>query len=241
MRDAAVVAQKGGAGAEAGGELGQGQRVPDGVAGEMDAAIGFGFAGDEDDFGLRESVCDLLPIFEGPVFLGGAAADVDGDAGVVGGMMREVGTVEVLVFEIHGELLQAFRELFGCVCSAFLNLWGAFDEGFHSDALETGAEEAIGIVEEADDEIEAAEVLGEGFVDGGCFGEQRGHGAVFEAADGIGEACGAGEFGDGGVADDFEMAAGNGFAQELERGEGEDEVANRTATNDEDSGLRVHQ
>jgi hypothetical protein len=64
---------------------------------------------------------------------------------------------------------------------------------------------------------------------------------MFETAHGISEAGAAGEFGDGRIADDFEMAAGDGFAQQADRRQREDEIANRTATNDENAGLRLHQ
>ena len=64
---------------------------------------------------------------------------------------------------------------------------------------------------------------------------------MFETAHGIGEASGAGEFGDGGIADDFKVATSDGFTQQADGGQREDEVANRTATNDENAGRRVHQ
>ena len=88
----------------------------------------------------------MEPVFEGPVFLFGTAADVDGDAGLVGGLGLEVGAVEVVVFQEHGELFEALGELPGGVGAFGLYEGEALNEGFDADAFEAGAEEAVGIV-----------------------------------------------------------------------------------------------
>ena len=56
-----------------------------------------------------------------------------------------------------------------------------------------------------------------------------------EAANFIGQASGACELGNAGITQDREMTAGNIFPQQSDRGERQDEVANGTTTDDEDS------
>ena len=50
--------------------------------------------------------------------------------------------------------------------AAGLHAWGALDEGLHPHALQAGADQAIRIVQKADHEVKAAQMLCQRFING---------------------------------------------------------------------------
>ena len=185
-------------------------------------------------FALGEGLEDGEPVFEGPGFLGGAAAGVEDEVGGGGGGGKVWGDGEVGggVFEEEGDFFEGAGELGGGGSLAWEDAVGALDEGFDAEAFEVAAEVAVGVEEVADDEVEGSEVVGDFLLDGGAGGEERGEVAVAEAAGVVGEAGGEGEVGDAGVTEDFEVAVGDAFSEEAYGGQGEDEVTDGAATDD---------
>ena len=102
-------------------------------------------------------------------------------------------------------------------------------------ATEIGLEEVVGIVEVADDLLEAREVFHQvpGQIRPG--NEESGEAAVFDRPCGVRVVAALGEGDDVLVAENLEMGVRKVFAEQADSGEGEDEVPDGPAADDEDA------
>ena len=253
--DAGIVADEEGGAGEDGGEEGEFEVFGEeagwlrGEGGEGEELGVIGFTADEEDPWLvvegKEPEEEDFPVFEWPIFQRAAASWMDSDEwsggvaeegfgeGVIGG-----GGVEEWggVIEEKGKALEGFGELEGDVFGG-VGAGVSWEEVFDTCASEIGFEEEIGVEEVADDLVEAGEVVDEIWGEGGVGDEESREGGVFDGAGGIGVESSLGEGGDVGVAEDFEVGGGEVFSEESDRGEGEDEIADGTAPDDENAGL----
>lgn len=267
VADAAVVTEEAGALAglllEEGDEGGEGNLVPGGEdetgsgqawRGVEETPLLLGLAGDEDEAeGLAvwraggEGFEDLGPAVQRPGFGGGTAAGMEEEVGWQRGGVGvgveaggEVGEARGGIVKEEGQTFERASELGRGRALAGLDAVRALDEGFDAEAFEVAAEMAVGVEEVADDQVEGAKVGGDVVTDGSAGSEEGCHFPVAKTAHRIGETGGESEVGDAGIAEDLEVASGEVFAQEPDGRQGEDEVANRAATDDEDAGSGAH-
>ena len=169
---------------------------------------------------------------DGDEWGGGVAEEGFGEGVIAGGGVEEWGGV----IEEKGKALEGFGELEGDVFGG-VGAGVSWEEVFDASASEIGFEEEIGVEEVADDLVEAGEVVDEIWGEGGVGDEESREGGVFDGAGGIGVESSLGEGGDVGVAKDFEVGGGEVISEEADRGEGEDEIADGTAPDDENARL----
>ena len=184
---------------------------------------------------------ELGPLWRRPVLLFAAAARVDGEQrggsriGVLESQLRQRVGVE------DGEALEGLEKDFGGVERlGFIRSVRAREELRLAASLHVLCEEAVGVVEVGDDDVEAGEVVAHRVVEVAPIGEEARERAGFDGTDGIGEAAVQGERGDVRVAEDFEMRVGEPPPQRREHRQREDEVPDGSAANDEDFAFCRH-
>jgi len=258
MRDARVVAEIKPATREQRGEMRQRKiaREPDGPVAPgrcegVDLRV-LGLAADEKHarlgFAGEQPATEGAPIFQRPAFPRAPAARMDGNQRRVVRAEKCVGKRPVLgarvdrgrvVFEEKCEALQRAGELLGGVRGVVEFRVGG-EQVFHARAPEVGLEKAVGIEKVADDLLEAGEVFRQVGREFRARDEEAGHRRVFDGAHAVRIAPAFREGNDMAVAEDFEMRRGEVFAQQADRREREDEVANGPTANDKDARLRGH-
>ena len=161
---------------------------------------------------------------------GGRAEKFFGERRVLRARMHGRG----VVFDVEREALQRARKLAGGVLGVVDFRVGG-EQVFHARAAQVGLEKTVGIEEVADDLLKAGEIGHEIRREHGARDEEAGHRPILDGARGIGVGAAFGEGDDVAVAEDFEMRGGKIFAQQSDRREREDEIANRSAADDENA------
>ena len=141
-----------------------------------------------------------------------------------------------MILDIECEALERAGELLGGV-RGVVDLREGGEKILHASPSEVRLEESAGVIKKTHHLLEAREVFHEVRRKFAAGDEEAGHRAVFDRARGIRIEAVFGERDDVLVAEDFQMRAGECLAQQLDRGQREDEVADGPATDDEDARL----
>ena len=130
------------------------------------------FAGNDDDrsakiFRREQTISEVDPIFERPIFLFAAAAGMKRDDWSRAMAEKSVGRVSILgrriklrrqIIDAKTESLEWPQKLSGCVL-ATLDLARAMNQIIYAAPAQIHLKDAIGIVKIADDQIEAREIV----------------------------------------------------------------------------------
>ena len=143
---------------------------------------------------------------------GGRAEKFFGERRVLRARMHGRG----VVFDVEREALQRARKLAGGVLGVVDFRVGG-EQVFHACAAQIGLEKTVGIVEVADDLLEAGEVLHEIRREHGARDKEASHRAILDGTRGVGVNAAFGEGDDVAVAEDFEMRVRKIFAQQPDR------------------------
>lgn len=179
------------------------------------------------------------PFIFGPVFLVAAASGVEGDArgemtGQAGGgwaanLWDGIGVKNC-------ESLEWREESFGGVeIGIFVGAMGACDELGAGGACDIGLEDFIRIVKIGQDEVETPEVGGEIGIQIAVAGEETGQGPGFDGSQLVDPF--RGELSDVRIAEQGQVSLGKLLAEGGDGGQGEDEIADGAAADDQNAAL----
>lgn len=198
---------------------------------ESGSGGGIGFARNEEEFrvsGCTEPSAELDPAGEGPVFLGRAAAGVNGDQAGGGG---RVGEVEPSCVRAQAERAER-RAIVGGGGSEGRKR-GAGQEYLVGTDGKMRCKIVLGVGPEIEHEVEARECVGENRRKRRRRVESSPTRFVLRV-DAVQQAGVEAEDGGGGVANEFDVRGRPALAKERESGKRDDEIAEGTASKDED-------
>ncbi len=141
-----------------------------------------------------------------------------------------------MIFEEERELLQGPGKLAGGVLVIIHRVIRPEDI-LHAGAPQIAFEVAVRVVEIADDLLKTGEILDEVRREFGIRDEKARQRSILDGPRGIGIKPAFGKRDDVLVAEDFEVRVGEGFPQQSDRRQGEDEVPDGSAADDEDARL----
>jgi len=196
------------------------------------AAFALGLASDKDDVLIVQFAYYTHPVIEGPVLADGSTARMNSYASAPGLGIGQYNAGHRNI-QIHGKTFQRLRELESSMTSAINDPMRGIEKGLHTDALHVVAQVTIWIVEIANDDVEALQPIGEGFLNGRSRHKQERHTTVIKTADGVGKAGRDRQTADTRIAQDFQAATGYRFTQQPDRWKRDDEIANRSTANDQ--------
>ena len=139
--------------------------------------------------------------------------------------------------EKERETFEGPGELAAGVVTSEIDFGRGFDEVFYATTPQVARKKPVGVVQIADDLLETGEVFAEFRVEFGLGIEKPGHRGVFDGTDGVRIPAADRQRDNVFVAQHFQPDVRERLAQQAERGQRQQEIADGTAANDEDFGL----